>query len=83
MGPIKGPSSEHHGTRLTRRCGALVGDPLLHHGEPFPADAVSSFASACAIRGAERARQSPAPHLRQLADAAADWAQFLAAGRTP
>lgn len=43
-----------------------------------PTEAVTSFASACAIRGIERARQSPEPHLRQLADAADAWAYFLA-----
>ena len=43
-----------------------------------PPDAVSSFAVGCAALGAERAAQSSAPHLKHLADAAADWASFLA-----
>lgn len=41
-------------------------------------EAVTSFAAACATRGAERARQSSAPHLKQLANAAADWAAHTA-----
>ncbi|WP_179277146.1 hypothetical protein [Actinoplanes regularis] len=44
-------------------------------------EAVQVFATACANLGAERARQSSAPHLTQLADAAADWANFVAAER--
>ncbi|GIF42848.1 hypothetical protein [Actinoplanes xinjiangensis] len=40
-------------------------------------EAVRAFAVACAALGAERARQSPAPHLKQLADAAANWASAL------
>jgi aminoglycoside phosphotransferase (APT) family kinase protein len=44
--------------------------------------AVRAFATACADLGAERARQSAAPHLRQLADAAADWASFLTNDRS-
>jgi len=38
-----------------------------------------AYAVACAGLGAERARQSPAPHLQQLAEASAAWVRFLAA----
>jgi hypothetical protein len=43
-----------------------------------PKNAIHAFAGAAAARGAAYANQAPAPHLRQLADAASAWATFLA-----
>jgi hypothetical protein len=76
---------------------ALMAIRLIHAGhspaaaarwaEQVPAwraaapEAVRAFATACAALGAQHARQSTAPHLRQLADAADEWAQFLTSGR--
>lgn len=44
-----------------------------------PPPAVDAFAAACTALSAERAHQSTAPHLQQLATAAARWSQFIAA----
>ncbi|GLW29073.1 phosphotransferase [Actinoplanes regularis] len=45
-------------------------------------DAVTAFAGACVERGKEWAERSPAPHLRELADAADRWARHRGTGST-